>query len=505
MNQPKMMPNKNLIKLRGDLRFQPLFSGFSMHIDHLHPIFSGLRLFRKDLPYLYRSDVQNFNLWYVMQNNEFKVAFQKLKIFSGNWSGFLDHLAEQSGYCLDSLYEKIPEEVKGSVELFYTGLNKPGYKLNALVYDINIIESLHSFGFYNAKAIPNYSYWWGNVPAEFQLKRPLSHLSCMALTDLILAPSDFDVVYEKISLDVDREALEFITEECFADVNSEDSNDESIIEINYINHATVVIKRGKLTALVDPLLNFYDQNNDISLYEYAPKNINYVLITHAHYDHIDIPTLVTLRNRIGKILLPRASGVESDYNLKNALEPYFPGRVVEIDSFEEIEVGKEFKIISLPFQGEHADLISPKTTWLVAVSGKNFWFGADSRVLDIGLHKLIRAKYGSLEAMFIGTVCEGSTLSRAYPHYSMNVTETNSNSRLTKGADHQEIYEMIDALNPNSLYIYALGYERWFKYFLGEPIHRYSEEFDLLAKLLAKKNKTLKRMSLLIYPQRLSV
>jgi hypothetical protein len=87
----------------------------------------------------------------------------------------------------------------------------------------------------------------------------------------------------------------------------------------------------------------------------------------------------------------------------------------------------------------------------------------------------------------------------------MIVTETNSNSRLTKGADHQEIYEMIDALNPNSLYIYALGYERWFKYFLGEPIHRYSEEFDLLAKLLAKKNKTLKRMSLLIYPQRLSV
>ena len=494
---------KRSVRLKSNLRFQPLFSGFSMQIDHLHPLFSALRLFRKDLPYI-ESDVSSFNLWCSEQNHEFKSAFEKLKGLSLNWSNFLVDLEKQDGYCLDSLYNKLPQEVRGGVELFYTGLNKASYKTNALLYERNPSKDLHSFIFTNAKTNPNWKYWWGSGSTDLHIKQSLDHITCTSLTDLILNPSDFDLLYEKISSDIDRNTLQLITEDDAKGSRIDESNDDLAFEVRYINHATVVVKKDGYSVMVDPLLNFYDVENEVSLYDYAPKKIDYVLITHAHYDHIDLSTLITLRNRIGKILLPRASEVETDFNLKKALEPYFPGKVAEIDMFDEIEVGNEFTITPLPFQGEHADLISPKVTWLVSVTGKNYWFGGDSRAIDINLHKFVREKYGSFEAIFIGTVCQGSSLARAYPHFANITSETNSNSRSTAGADHREIFEMINALNPKMVCIYALGYEKWFRNFLGNPIQSYRDEFDLLRCLVSKQNKNVEKISLLVNPQVIS-
>lgn len=494
------MQKKKYIKLRKDLRVQPLFAGFSMQIDHLHPVFSALRLFRKDLPYIQTSS-SAFIGWFENQNSEFKSAFRKLENFSKDWTKFLEILSSQSGYCLDGLYGAMPEAIRGGVELFYSGLNKPSYRLNGMANIEDASKNLHSFVLSNARELPNWKYWWGEDALELDLKRPLEHLSCTTLTDLVLQPANFDEVFEKISFDVDRDTLEKISEEFFLKDSFDHAENNLDAQVQYINHATVVVSRGNVSVMVDPLLNFYDHKAQVSLYDYAPRKIDYILITHAHYDHIDLSTLITLRNRIGKILLPRASDIESDFSLKRALENYFPGRVLEVDSFETLGIDKDFSITSLPFQGEHSDLISPKATWLISASGKNLWFGADSRAIDISMHKFIRNKYGSLDGMFIGTVCEGSPLNRAYPHFSSNTIEENSKSRTTKGADHNEIYEMIDALNPKNVYIYALGFEKWLSSFLGEPIKRYSEEFDLLKDLIAEKNIGIKNLSMLINPQ----
>jgi hypothetical protein len=497
-----MGKNKN-VRLRSDLRFQPLFSGFSMQIDHLHPIFSAPRLFRKDLPYI-ASNITNFNLWYSTQSHEFKIAFEKLKAFSVDWSRFLVDLANQSGYSLDSVYDKIPKEVKGGLELFYTGLNKPSYKSNAIVYEHDVSKELHSFILTNAKTNQNWKYWWGGHATELQIQKPIDHISSTTLADLLLNPSNFDVVYEKVSSEVDRDTLELITDNYVDETGMTDSGGNQTFEVSYINHATLLVKKDGFSVMIDPLLNFYDLENQVSMYDFAPSKIDYVVITHAHYDHIDLSTLITLRNRIGKILLPRASEVESDFSLKRALEPYFPGKVFEMAAFEEVEVANEFTVTSLPFQGEHADLISPKSTWLASVSGKNYWFGADSRAIDVNLYKFIREKYGTFEAIFVGTVCQGSPLSRAYPHFSHSTSRVNSNSRTTKGADHEEIFEMITALNPKSVYIYALGYEKWLRNFLGKPIQRYSDEYVLLQEKLSKNNVRLKNIGFLVNPRKVS-
>ena len=491
------------VKLRGDLRFQPLFSGFSMQIDHLHPVFSAPRLFRKDLPYI-ASRKSSFDFWYSTQDLQFKNAFQNLKGFSSSWSDFLSDLERQNGYCLDSMYNKIPSQIRGGIELFYTGLNKPSYKINALIYEYGVSKNLHSFMLSNAKASPNWRYWWGQAEAELELKKPLDHEICSTLADLILNPADFDLVYEKVCSDIDRGKLKTIAESVGNEADSTHLGCNQNFEVSYLNHATLIVKKDGFSIMVDPLLNFYDQESEVSMYDFAPHKIDYVLITHAHYDHIDLSTLITLRSRIGKVLLPRASDVESDFSLKRALEPYFPGKVFEIDAFDKIEVTDKFTITSLPFQGEHADLISPKSTWLISVMDKNYWFGADSRAIDINLHKFVGEKFGSFEAIFVGTVCQGSPLDRAYPHFSNVTSDSNSNSRITTGADHLEIYEMIKALNPKSVYIYALGYEKWFRNFLGKPIQRYNDEFELLKRLLIDRGESLENLGFLVAPQKIS-
>jgi L-ascorbate metabolism protein UlaG (beta-lactamase superfamily) len=498
------MPKQKLIKLKSNLRIQPLFSGFSMQIDHLHPVFSSPRLFIKDLSYI-SSNIEAFDSWYLKQSNNFKTSFKEHKAFNECWNIFLDNLATQKGFCLDLQYKNIPTKLNGAIELFYTGLNKPSYKLNSLVYKNNSIKNLQSIILTDAEAIPNWHYWWGDIPSRFEIKRPLDHLSCTSLIDLILTPSDFNLAHEKLSMDMDREVLELLTEDYNAKPISKSVVSNMEIELLYVNHATVIFKRGDVSIVVDPLLNFFDKKNASNFYDYVPKKIDYVLITHAHYDHIDLPTLLTLRNRIGKILLPKASEIDCDFSIRKILEPYFPGRLIEIDSFDQLSLRSDLKITSLPFQGEHSDLISSKATWLISVSGKNLWFGADCRSIDINLFKFIREKYGEIDLMFVGTVSEGSPLSRSYPHLSQPLNEENDNSRTTRGAGHREIYELITALNPKSVYIYALGYEDWFKYFMGEPIHKYRDEFIQLKKMLDGKNKKLKKLRFVVGPQLIKV
>jgi|TARA_B110000208_G_scaffold191920_1_gene260960 hypothetical protein len=496
------MSKTKLVKLKSNLRIQPLFSGFSMQIDHLHPVFSSARLFLKDLPYISKN-TDAFNSWYLRQSNQFKTAYEKHKVLNVDWDIFLNELALQNGYCLDILYKKIPIKLGGAIELFYTGLNKPSYKLNNLVYENNSSKNLHSIVINDAKESPNWHYWWGDTPTKFEIKRPLDNLSCTTLADLILTPSDFNLAYEKMSSDLDREMLELLTEES---IDKPDSNTfNNSLEIFYINHATIVITRGDISIIVDPLLNFFDEENPASFYDYVPKKIDYVLITHAHYDHIDLPTLLTLSNRIGKILIPKASGMDCDFSIRHTLEPYFPGRLIEMDSFELMQFRPDFSLTSLPFQGEHSDLISSKATWLISVSGKNLWFGADCRSLDSNLYKFVRSKFGVIDMIFIGIACEGSPLNRAYPHFSRPVSNEKANTRTTKGAGHQEIYEMIKAFSPDSVYIYALGFEYWLKYFLGNPVQKYRDEFYRLVNLLDNRNKKLKNLRLLVGPQKINL
>lgn len=70
------------------------------------------------------------------------------------------------------------------------------------------------------------------------------------------------------------------------------------LSITFINHASVLIKDRHSCILVDPVFN----GLSIFIKDFSPLNLNLsdmpkpdlVLITHGHYDHLDLPTLKSL-------------------------------------------------------------------------------------------------------------------------------------------------------------------------------------------------------------------
>jgi L-ascorbate metabolism protein UlaG (beta-lactamase superfamily) len=121
------------------------------------------------------------------------------------------------------------------------------------------------------------------------------------------------------------------------------------VRIEYVGHATVVVDVDGVRLLTDPLL----RNRVAHLRRAAPvdagsrRGIDAVLISHAHYDHLDLPSL----DRLGKqipVVVPRGLG---GMLRKRRFES-----VVEVELGEKIAIGA-LEILAVP--AEHEGSRSP--------------------------------------------------------------------------------------------------------------------------------------------------
>jgi L-ascorbate metabolism protein UlaG (beta-lactamase superfamily) len=80
--------------------------------------------------------------------------------------------------------------------------------------------------------------------------------------------------------------------------------------ITYVGHATVLVEMGGVRLLTDPVLRqriYHLRRRNVPIPEGLHENLDAVLISHMHHDHLDVPSL----RRLGKstrLIAPNGAG-----------------------------------------------------------------------------------------------------------------------------------------------------------------------------------------------------
>jgi L-ascorbate metabolism protein UlaG (beta-lactamase superfamily) len=381
-------------------------------------------------------------------------------------------LQEAKGYGLESVYKKIPNILKGYVELFYDRNNNPSFRL---------FESLlYKSPFYETKGQSIALWTTDNDHRPFCLSTPrLNELNVINLSmpfndpridelaRMKKSPKEMDFIKSllKIPSDLDQLFQSFFTEEAPAPYEKYAGKN---IRMRYFGHACILIETAEFNVLVDPLISYYGYQSEIDHYSYEdlPDVINYVLITHNHQDHILFETLLPLRHRIENIVVPSStSGKLEDPDLKLMFNAIGFENVISIGEMETVKF-KDVCITGLPFIGEHSDLnILTKSCYLVDIGGFKMLFLADSRIVEPALYRHIFREIGSVDVMFLGMECDGAPLTWLYgPLMTKPLPRDQDNSRRLAGSNCEEGMALVDIFKPKEVYVYAMGQEPWLEF-----------------------------------------
>ena len=100
--------------------------------------------------------------------------------------------------------------------------------------------------------------------------------------------------------------------------------------ITYLGHATTVIEIDGVRMLTDPVLRWRTAHLLRTGPAPKPGNVDAVLVSHGHYDHLDLASLRRLPRDV-PVILPRGLG--------KPVEARGFGNVVEVEAGDEVPVG----------------------------------------------------------------------------------------------------------------------------------------------------------------------
>lgn len=245
---------------------------------------------------------------------------------------------------------------------------------------------------------------------------------------------------------------------------------EQDLRIRFVGHAGLCIEADGLTVLVDPVLpsRTTEQADDFYSFSDLPDKIDYICVTHTHMDHVCLETLLQLRYKTEVILVPKNNGgTITDPSLKLMLKT-LGFNVIEMEDMEVIAVPQGI-IRAIPFLGEHADLnIRSKTAWMFELKGKKLFVAADSSNLDECMYQNIQRVVGDVDMLFIGMECVGAPMSWLYGSlFTKPIPRDINQSRRFNGADYNTAKRLVEIFKPSHVYVYALGLEPYFGYFMG--------------------------------------
>lgn len=388
--------------------------------------------------------------------------------------------SEANGFSLQPLYEKVPDLLKGYVELVYDLNNhasirfiegllykSPFYRPSSQSVRLSLLTGDDRPFVFSAPCLDDDRGLHLNTP-----------FSSGALDDLFKTRSEARSIGEVKDLLGVSPGEAPILSSFFTEEPPRPSRrfDGEGVSVRYMGHACLLIESKDVTILCDPVIS-YEYEADLPRYTYAdlPESIDYVLITHAHQDHCMLETLLQLRHKTKNIIVPMSNGGGlADPSLKLALQHIGFNSVTAIDELESIDI-KDGVITGLPFPGEHGDLnIRSKLAYLISLRGNRILLVADSNNIEPKLYEHIHSLFGGVDALFIGMECDGAPMSWLYgPLLACPLARKMDQTRRFDGSDHDRAIAMVNQLKPTAVYVYAMGQEPWLTFLTSI---RYSDE-----------------------------
>ncbi len=381
-----------------------------------------------------------------------------------------------SGKTIEELYPQVPELLRGYVELQLDSEHRTTYRLiEPLIYKSKFwrpdIQTV-SFGLLSKVDERPFVFSTPRLADDNHLQLAMNFTD--ERLDKLLSARTTPITEQEIDAifaDVDQQGglhyKELFTEEESAYPHQPVSQG---VRLQYTGHAGFLVETSDVSILVDPVIapRAKEHAGNVCSFSELPATIDYICLTHNHQDHVNIETLLQLRHKTQQIIVPKNNGGSLfDPSIKLLLKQ-LGFNVMEIEDLDEIPVAGG-KITGIPFLGEHGDLnIRTKTAWLIELQGKKMFFGADSANPDTNLYRHMLDILKDIDTYAIGMECVGAPYTWLYGSlHTKKVSKQIKNSRRLNGSDFEQAWPVVDMLRPKELFIYALGREPWYKYFMG--------------------------------------
>jgi L-ascorbate metabolism protein UlaG (beta-lactamase superfamily) len=378
------------------------------------------------------------------------------------------------GFSLQSVYQMVPDILKGYVELAYDLNNNPCFRfIEPLIYKSRFYDRSAQSLMLSMITGDQRPFVLSTPRLEseslFHLRVPFDDEVVDELFRLKTFPRPWGEIKDMLRVPEASEPLvySFFTPEppsCYKPYHGHG------VRWRYFGHACILLEAQDLNLLFDPMLSYtYESNVSRYTYEDLPDSLDYVAITHNHQDHVLFETLLQIRHKVKNIIVPASSGgLLQDPSMKLVFEQIGCKNVIELGEMESVK-WENGSITAIPFLGEHSDLnIRSKTAYLVRIGNRKLLFGADSCNIESRLYEHLHAEIGDVDSIFLGMECDGAPLTWLYgPLLTKSIERAMDESRRLAGSNFDQAFDLVRRFNCKSTYVYAMGQEPWLGYIMS--------------------------------------